>query len=122
MHNRHTTGADRFVIAKDKKTANNEPKMRPLVSRLIGWANPQRHFISTLHYTCGDVTPAQWWQHGHWSIVASLLTRETCTGLNGSRLAIKKKKKRSQLKDEKYNSWNICNDNANYVYANKYNC
>lgn len=66
MHNRHTTAADRLVIAKDKKMANNEPKMQPLMSRLIGWANPQRHFISTLHFACGDVTLAQWWQHGHW--------------------------------------------------------
>lgn len=75
MHNRHTTGADRFVIAKDKTMANDEPQMQPLVSRLIGWANPRRRFISTLHFTCGDVTSAQWWQHGHWSIVASLLTK-----------------------------------------------
>lgn len=26
MHNRHTTAADRFVVAKDKKTANDEPQ------------------------------------------------------------------------------------------------
>lgn len=77
MRNRHTTGADRFVIAKDKETANDEPQMQPLMSRLIGWANPWRRFISALHFTCGDVTSAQWWQRGHWSIVASLLTGQT---------------------------------------------
>lgn len=26
MHNRHTTGADRFVIAKDRTTANDGPQ------------------------------------------------------------------------------------------------
>lgn len=119
MHNRHTTGPDRFVIAKDKETANDEPQMQPLVSRLIGWANPRRRFISTLHFTCGDVTSAQWWQHGHWSIAASLLTSETCAGLNGLRIAIKKTDQWSQFNHEKYNSWYICNNNAKYITANK---